>query len=604
MKKLLPAILFLFLLAVMPALGSAEQNSYCDPFPSSLRAVTGDEIPQDCIVLNAPDGTTHVVLIVETGSWLECYRLAGGEWEQVFGGNDAANGSAESRFVRHRADQLRPDGTPYGDDQGFDVVSTNGIYDSYHWNGEYYSLCGWCDPERYSGKVMIQGTVLKYYPEGSTVPECEMDAGDDLTLFGWTVNYDARPAAPQEGAKKAAILADSIRDDFPGRELVEYNSYSSRIEEVDAIFAAVIDDGAAGGLVLRAVRAHYDSEHKGPVTATDLIDVPLSDTLKDVPVKTLWQDAHELLTRPGALDSKRLPAQGKIIDFDLQHNQMVLLTEDSLGARRVVIAVQESADAYSLQESKILPADSWLDTFHTGEDEIQIEFDNQKWGAGYRRASSGWQLDWIMGEGADHMNCTVLQWGVIYTCTPATEDAPWEGQLIGTLRDMDLLTTDFVTIPRTVDALKQSLVQDGWAVVCNPDPEDRLHLRPEAGNREVSLGKYYNGTPVRVLETKGDWCRVKICTDGPEGWMMKSFLAFGERMNSVEPAYPTLSPKEEYEDQPPWADLKMTARDGRSIFLNDVRWHIIGIIEDKYILLNNDGTVAYAPMDWFWAGNG
>ena len=603
MKKLIPAILILLMLAVMPALGSAEQNNYCDPVPASLLPEI-DGIPQDCIVLDAPDGSTQVVLITELGYGLECYRLSDGQWEQVFGGLDAADGSTEARLVRHRADQLRPDGTPYGDDQGFDVVSTNGICDSYHWDGESYSLCGWSSPERYSGEVMIQGTVLKYYPEGSTVPECEMDAGDDLTLFGWTVNYAARPAAPQEGAKKAAILSDSIRNDFPGRELVEYESYSARVEEADAVFAAVIDDGSAGGLVLRAVRAHYDSEHQGPVTTTDLIDVPLSGMLKDTPVKELWENAHDLLTRPGALDSVRLPVQGKIKQFDLQHNQMVLLTEDEQGARRVVIAEQKTPNTYSLLSSGVLPADSWLDTFHAGEDEIQVEFNNHKWCAGYRRASSGWQLDWIMGDGPDHMNCTVLQWGVIYTCAPATEDDPGEGQLIGSLSGMDLLTTDFVTIPRTVDALKQSLVQDSWAVVCNPDPKDRLHLRPEAGNRDVSLGKYYNGTPVRVLKTKGDWCRVQICTGGPEGWMLKKYLAFGERMNSVEPVYPSLSLKEEYEDQTAWSDLKMTVRDGRPIFLNDTSWHIIGTIEDKYILLNNDGTVAYAYMNWFWAGNG
>ena len=42
-------------------------------------------------------------------------------------------------------------------------------------------------------------------------------------------------------------------------------------------------------------------------------------------------------------------------------------------------------------------------------------------------------------------------------------------------------------------------MQDGWAVVCNPNPEDRLYLRPGAGNRDDSLGKYYNAEIVRRL---------------------------------------------------------------------------------------------------------
>ena len=139
-------------------------------------------------------------------------------------------------------------------------------------------------------------------------------------------------------------------------------------------------------------------------------------------------------------------------------------------------------------------------------------------------------------------------------------------------------------------------------MVCNPNPEDRLYLRPEAGNRDDSLGKYYNGTPVQVLETKGDWCHVRICVNGPEGWMMKKFLAFGDRMNDVEPAWPNLCLREEYADQTAWTDREMTSRDGRS--LEDSNWHVVGIIDDLYILLNNDGTVAYAKMDWLWEGNG
>ena len=73
-------------------------------------------------------------------------------------------------------------------------------------------------------------------------------------------------------------------------------------------------------------------------------------------------------------------------------------------------------------------------------------------------------------------------------------------------------------------------------------------------------------------------------------------------MNDVEPAWPNLCLREEYADQTAWTDRKMTSRDGRS--LEDSNWHVVGIIDDLYILLNNDGTVAYAKMDWLWEGNG
>lgn len=163
------------------------------------------------------------------------------------------------------------------------------------------------------------------------------------------------------------------------------------------------------------------------------------------------------------------------------------------------------------------------------------------------------------------------------------------------------MVTDFVSIPRKLDALKQALNQSNWAVVRNPNPEDRLYLRPEAGNRDKSLGKFYNGTPVKVLETQGDWCHVKIGPDGPEGWMMKKYLVFGIQMNSVEIAFPVKELKEEYQNETAWSDPEKTNHHG---VLKDHTWHIMGVFENQYILFDDNGNCAYAPVDWFWEGNG
>ena len=161
------------------------------------------------------------------------------------------------------------------------------------------------------------------------------------------------------------------------------------------------------------------------------------------------------------------------------------------------------------------------------------------------------------------------------------------------------MTTDFVSIPRTPDALRQSLRQDDWAVVSNP--EDHLFLRPEAGNQDISLGKFYNGTPVRILGSEGDWCQVKIGADGPEGWMMRKYLAFGDRMNDVEPAFPYLDLREEYLEEPAWSDPEKTNHHG---LLKDHTWQIMGVLEDQYILFDDNGDCTCVPMDWFREGNG
>lgn len=48
------------------------------------------------------------------------------------------------------------------------------------------------------------------------------------------------------------------------------------------------------------------------------------------------------------------------------------------------------------------------------------------------------------------------------------------------------------------------------AVVNNPDPADRLHLRAAPSSSAVSLGKYYNGVEVAVQSVSGGWALVKV----------------------------------------------------------------------------------------------
>lgn len=62
-----------------------------------------------------------------------------------------------------------------------------------------------------------------------------------------------------------------------------------------------------------------------------------------------------------------------------------------------------------------------------------------------------------------------------------------------------------------------------YFVVCNPNPRDRLHLRREPSTRSESLGMYFNGVQVKVLEWGEEWMRVQV--DGKEGFMMAKFLS-------------------------------------------------------------------------------
>ncbi len=588
MKKRIAGLLFLLLslLFVFPAF--SEESAFCDPVPESLVPLIEGTV-LDCVCFAAPDGTARAFLILDGGWSLKGYALRDGRWMRD---TDATplEGYQDVYFARHQPGQPRPDGSVYPDGQGFDVVSKQGAYESYHWTGEYYTLCGWYDLARYDGAVMIDGTVIKYYPKGSTRPEYEADAGDELTLYSWTWSFDDVPATPDEAGKRAAILPDAIRNDFPGYALAEYEPYNSGTE-AGAVFARVAEDEEKGGFLLRMIRAGYEAR-RGQAFAYSLMDIPLSDRLKDFPAETLWRDRHALFAGTDALDAAKAPLPGRIVSLHPQREQLVLLVEGA-GGRRVAVVSQDENRDFRVLLSPVLPEGTSLDDFHAGENEIELQFSDQQWMAGYRKQADGaWRLSWVMG-GVDYtVSWYGVQWG-------------WdEGRLIGTLPGTDLLTADFDAVPRTEEALKSAVDAGGWAVVNNPDPKDRLHLRVRPDKSADSLGKFYNGTPLRVLETKGDWCRVSLGNDGLTGWMMKKFLAFSDAASGVSPVFPDLSMREEYEgrEMTAWADgekkTPMTLTQGET-------WEIMGVKDRLYILISREsGNVAYAPVDWFWEGNG
>ena len=81
---------------------------------------------------------------------------------------------------------------------------------------------------------------------------------------------------------------------------------------------------------------------------------------------------------------------------------------------------------------------------------------------------------------------------------------------------------------------------DAYAVVHNPNAADRLNLRAAPSKEAKSLGKYYNGVEVQILEDLNNgWVRVQIGRRGTaEGYMMKEYLQENSAQ-TVESAMPT-----------------------------------------------------------------
>ena len=174
----------------------------------------------------------------------------------------------------------------------------------------------------------------------------------------------------------------------------------------------------------------------------------------------------------------------------------------------------------------------------------------------------------------------------------------------------DVTDLPFAEFPTTYEEAMQHLDRTNWAVVNNPNPTDRLHLRTEPDRKSVSLGKFYNRTPVYVDEIRGEWAHVTIGRD-LSGWMMTKYLAFGADMDKVKCAFPQLSLIEKYQENV--ADelaYDYYVFDAPNMSATKTLWnwgeecYLIGVIDDFYMIMDTDENVRYIPQDWLWAGNG
>ena len=147
-----------------------------------------------------------------------------------------------------------------------------------------------------------------------------------------------------------------------------------------------------------------------------------------------------------------------------------------------------------------------------------------------------------------------------------------------------------------------------YALVNNPNPEDRLHLRAKPDKGAHSYGKFYNRTPVRVLERGDTWTKVEIGRGGATmtGYMMTKFLAFDEvKKEALACAFPQKLLREGYPNGTyMYAEPRETAVTDR-VFKRSSDDFIIGVYGDEwFVVMREDGAVGYVPQEIFWDGNG
>lgn len=593
MKKSILIVIAALLLAIFQQ--ACAQSEFPQDMWELYVSSQGEEEFTECFFFNLPDGSRMAAIISPWGN-MGFYRCVNGEWRTE---TQFSPGVAEWNisFIRHNITTPRADGSFYPDELGFDMVNTiNGDYIAYHYDGEYMIECGWRRSSEYQGHVILDGYQLSYYPDGAKEAEATFTLDDDL--FSWIGDFDDLPGTPKTAQQLVNITEASVANLFPGYALRHHSSYNHGYE-TEASYSK-IEDGC-----LYIKRVVFTAEHND-MYVVDTMPVPLSaellKRLETEPFNELisTHGASDVFLVDNALDLDRVPVPGMIVESDVQENALILLTRLDENTSQIHIVTLEDG-TYSVASSKLLPGNVYMDIFHSDEDEISLEWNGQAQQAGFQRMADGtWQLEWVMNSGAPSFDYNVEFCGVAYEWTNQGTDGLYIGSLSSGMDN--LLTIDLNQLPTSMESLISLVDPDGWAVVNNPNPADRLHLRVEPKRGAKSLGKFYNGTPVQVHETEGDWCRVSIGLDGHlEGWMMKEYLAFGEQMQDVDCVFPQLGLKEEHQNAPAYADQDM---DGNGYHLNGTIW-IAGVVDDElYVILTNRGETGYMPQEWFWAGNG
>lgn len=419
--------------------------------------------------------------------------------------------------------------------------------------------------------------------EGVIIPRVTIDTGGDVLFYSYSgeTTMTTYHSAKENGVWGTVDVVD--RDSSAG--------------EYDAEMWSDVYEG-----YLRFEYSRWDKNENPLPGGYELMPVPVSQAYEDsMRLATFDHYARSpswgtVRAAEGLCDGL-LEAGDTLLGVSVQRENLVMLVEKADGTRRIRIADED----YSVEETGPAPDDASLDTFHMGEGQLYLVSDGGYTYHNFERGLDGkWYFRSVQAEGSFDVHYDgIKDWekgagvcsneGVVYG------DMPWSA---------DIMRLDLRALPRSFDEAVSQLDTSRYAFVNNPDPADRLHLRVRPEKGAQSLGKFYNRTPVRVLEERGGWARVQIGREGAglTGWMMKKYLAYGGDREDVDCAFPSLMLLEEYAH----AELLAEPRAGAaSRGEGEGGFYVIGVCGDDWmILMMEDGTVGYIESAALWEGNG
>ena len=131
--------------------------------------------------------------------------------------------------------------------------------------------------------------------------------------------------------------------------------------------------------------------------------------------------------------------------------------------------------------------------------------------------------------------------------------------------------------------------------VNNPDPTDRLNLRTQPGRDAHSIGKYYSGVSVELLDVpQNGWAHVHI--DPYEGYMDMAYLTPGLGENEVKFAMPCLVVESNQgatlrSEPTPAAKALYRFEKGSQVF------NVLGVLSNGWIHVYFAGENGFLPAD-------
>ena len=276
-----------------------------------------------------------------------------------------------------------------------------------------------------------------------------------------------------------------------------------------------------------------------------------------------------------------------------------ILTKDGLqfvadrqdGSRVLLCCAPQGGAGWRITESTPLPAGTviGIENFtHT------LNLGLEGYGISVSLHSDGtWGASGMLSKGGEWFDlgpCWASEGGFWWNASPVIGTAPWK----------DITAMDWSGFPQNLNEAKAMMDASGWATPNNPNPEDRLHLRELPRRDSRSLGKYYNGTPLRVLSRGDEWTQVRI---GQQvGYMMTKYLLFGDRINTQPPAL-TMKTNVNPTTEILWDDASIP----ESVIAEEIQGLlIVGVIGDEWYLVWNPDTDRYGRIRQteLWEGNG